>query len=68
MHNVADLDAGDIRFVFNTTPKSDEENHLYEEVKRLGKHCSLVKLGDAARAISLKDKPFWELVIESSAS
>ena len=68
VHNVADLDAGDIRFVFNTTPKSDEENHLYEEVKRLGKHCSLVKLGDAARAISLKDKPFWELVIESSAS
>lgn len=60
VHNVADLDPSDIRFVFNTEAKSSEENYLFNEVKKLGKHCSMIKMGEGARPVPLRDKAFWE--------
>lgn len=60
VHNVADLDPSDIRFVFNTEAKSAEENYLFNEVKKLGKHCSMIKMGEGARPVPLRDKAFWE--------
>lgn len=64
VHNVADLDPSDIRFVFNTVAKSEKENYLYGKVKQLKKHYSLLKMGDSPKAIFLKDKPFWQLIEE----
>ncbi|MEC4177043.1 DUF87 domain-containing protein, partial [Adlercreutzia sp. R7] len=60
VHNVADLDPSDIRFVFNTEAKSPAENYLFNEVKQLAKHCSIVKMGEGAAPISMRDRAFWE--------
>lgn len=60
VHNVADLDPADIRFVFNTESKGSEEARLFSEVKKLKKHCSIVKMGDSNRPITMRDKAFFE--------
>lgn len=62
VHSVADLDPTDIRFVFNTDARSEDENYLFNEVKKLGKHCSIVKLGDALKPTPMRDLAFWELL------
>lgn len=60
IHNVADLTNKDIRYIFNTKNKSEEE-YIFSKIKRLQKHRSLVKMGDSDNPISIKDKAFWEL-------
>lgn len=61
IHNVADLSNKDVRYIFNTQSKQEDEN-LFSKIKSLNKHYSLVKMGDSDRAMFMKDRAFWELV------
>lgn len=47
-------------FVFNTQPKSKEEQKLLNDIKRLQKHKSIVKIGTEKPAYT-EDLPFWKL-------
>ncbi|CAH0437306.1 Conserved hypothetical protein [Clostridium neonatale] len=60
VHNVADLNNKDVKYIFNTQSKSEEEN-IYSKIKSLNKHYSIVKMGDSDRAVFMKDRAFWEL-------
>lgn len=60
IHNVADLNQKDVKYIFNTQNKQEEEV-LYNKIKSLTKHHSLVKMGDSSIPIHIKDKAFWEL-------
>ena len=60
MHNVADLNTKDVKYIFNTHTKQ-QEDELYNKIKSLEKHYSLVKMGDSDRALHVRDKAFWEL-------
>ena len=64
VHNVADLKNTDIRFVFNTEANSTLENKLFNDVKKLQKHHSIVKIGNKQTPIYIKDKAFWQLYNE----
>lgn len=61
IHNVADLSTKDVKYIFNTKSKNDEEN-LFYKIKSLNKHHSLVKMGGNDRPIYMKDMAFWELI------
>lgn len=61
VHNVADLKTSDIDFVFNTEAKSFEEQKLFQDIKKLTKHHSIVKIG-TERPKYIEDLPFWQLV------
>ncbi|MBM6859978.1 DUF87 domain-containing protein, partial [Clostridium saudiense] len=60
VHNVADLSNKDVKYIFNTQSKQEEET-LFTKIKSLTKHHSLVKMGDSSIPIHMKDKAFWEL-------
>lgn len=60
VHNVADLKASDVEFVFKTEAKSAESQQLYNDIKGLQKHHSIIKIGNE-KPIYVKDKAFWEL-------
>ena len=64
VHNVSDLKNTDIRFVFNTEPNSTLENKLFNDVKKLQKHHSIVKIGNKQEPLYIKDKAFWQLYNE----
>lgn len=64
VHNVSDLDPSDIRFVFNTVAKSDEENYYFNQVRKLSKHCSLVKMGENSKPVPMRDLAFFELAVD----
>lgn len=61
VHNVADLSNKDVRYIFNTQTKKEEEI-LFNKIKSLNKHYSLVKMGDSDRALYMRDRAFWELI------
>ena len=61
VHNVADFKASDVDFVFNTEPKSDKEQRLFKDIKKLKKHNSIAKIG-TSEPIYLEDLPFWKLI------
>ncbi len=61
VHNVADLSNKDVRFIFNTKAKQEEEV-IYNKIKSLEKHHSLVKFGNEDKPIYVRDKAFWELM------
>lgn len=61
VHNVADLKQADVDFVFNAQPKSKEEQKLFNDIKRLQKHNSIVKIG-TEKPVYIEDLPFWKLV------
>ena len=60
VHNVSDLKNGDVDFVFNTEPKSKDSYALFNQIKALKIHHSIVKIG-TSKPIYLHDKAFWEL-------
>lgn len=60
IHNVADLGMKDIKYIFNTQSKAEEE-YLFNQIKNLSKHYSVVKMGDSSNAVTIRDKAFWEL-------
>ena len=61
VHNVADLSNKDVKYIFNTQTKADDES-VFSKIKTLEKHHSLIKLADYNRPIHLRDKAFWELI------
>ena len=63
IHNVADLSNKDVRYIFNTQSKQEDDS-LFSKIKSLNKHYSLVKMGDSDRAVFMKDRAFWELTSE----
>lgn len=60
IHNVSDLNNKDVRYIFNTQSKSEEDS-IYNKIKSLAKHESLVKIPKENAPIYIKDKAFWEL-------
>lgn len=60
VHNVADLKLSDVEFVFKTESKSVESQNLFNDIKGLQKHHSIIKIG-TARPRYVVDKAFWEL-------
>ena len=61
VHNVAEINPKDAKYIFNAQGKSDQEM-ICNKIKSLSKHYSLVKMGDSDRAIFMKDRAFWELI------
>lgn len=61
VHNVADLNAKDVRYIFNTEGKAAEDS-IYSMIKQLKKHYSLVKLPNENKPLYCKDKAFWQLI------
>lgn len=60
VHNVADLKISDVEFVFKTEAKSAETETLFNDIKGLQIHHSIVKIG-TDRPRYIVDKAFWEL-------
>lgn len=60
VHNVAEINSKDAKYIFNAQAKSDQEI-ICNKIKSLSKHYSLVKMGDSDRPIFMKDRAFWEL-------
>lgn len=58
VHKVSDLSMKDIKFIYNTTSKTQEEE-LFAKIKSLEKHKSLVKLGNIEDVIYMEDNAFW---------
>lgn len=63
VHNVADLKAADVDFVFKTESKSTESQTLYNDIKALKKHHSIVKIS-TKKPQYIQDKAFWQLYSE----
>ena len=63
VHNVSDLKSSDVDFVFNTEAKSSESATLFNRIKSLKIHHSIIKIG-TNKPIYLQDKAFWELYKE----
>ena len=61
VHNVAEINPKDAKYIFNAQAKVDQEN-ICNKIKSLNKHYSLVKMGDSDRPIFMKDRAFWELI------
>lgn len=60
VHNVADLKQSDVEFVFKTESKSPETQSMFNDIKGLQKHHSIVKTG-TSKPCYIRDKAFWEL-------
>ncbi len=63
VHNVSDLKNNDVDFVFKTEAKSNESITLYNRIKGLNIHHSIIKIG-TNKPVYLHDKAFWELYDE----
>lgn len=59
VHSVAEMSTKEIRMVFSTQSKAEEEN-IMNRIKSLEKHYSIVKSG-SEHPVWMKDKAFWEL-------
>ncbi|MCZ8519867.1 DNA phosphorothioation-dependent restriction protein DptH [Paenibacillus caseinilyticus] len=59
VHNIAEMSAKEIRMIFNTQSKAEEEN-IMNRIKSLQKHYSIVKAG-TGQPIWMRDRAFWEL-------
>lgn len=63
VHNVTDLKRSEIDYILRTNSKSSENNKLFNYIRKLEKHYSIVKVGNE-RPINMRDKAFWELYQE----
>ena len=61
VHNVAEINPKDAKYIFNSQAKSDQEV-ICNKIKSLSKHHSLIKMGDSDRPIFMRDRAFWELI------
>ena len=61
VHNVAEINSKDAKYIFNAQAKGDQEA-ICNKIKSLSKHYSLVKMRDSDRPIFMKDMAFWELI------
>lgn len=60
VHNVADLKTSDVDFVFKTESKSSDSQMLFNDIKKLQKHHSIVKIS-SEKPKYIKDRAFWQL-------
>ncbi|GAB6100178.1 hypothetical protein JCM16358_20570 [Halanaerocella petrolearia] len=60
VHNVSDIKKNDVKFIFNTQSKGEEEN-IITKIKQLEKHYSIVHLGKEKHPIHINDLAFWQL-------
>lgn len=60
VHNVSDLKKSDIEYIFKLQQKTNKSQILYNAIKGLDKHCSVVKIGNDDPVI-IRDHSFWEL-------
>ena len=60
VHNVADLKSSDVEFVFKVEPKSTESQTLFNDIKSLKKHHSIIKISNFQPKY-VEDRAFWEL-------
>lgn len=63
VHNVSDLKSNDVDYVFKTEPKGKESKRIFNDIKSLKIHHSIIKMG-TNKPIYAKDKAFWELCKE----
>ena len=63
VHKVTDLTPKNIKNLFNTSSKS-EEDELISTIQQLNMSYSIVKMGNASTALPVKDKPFWKIIEE----
>ena len=61
VHNVADLKQSDVDFVFRTQPGSAAGRDLYNEIRQLKEHHSIVKIG-TEKPVAIQNMPFWKLI------
>lgn len=62
VHNVADLSAKDVKKIFNTQTKTDEDR-IYRDIKNLQKHQSLVKFTSVQNPEYITDLPFYKIIL-----
>ncbi len=60
VHKVPDMTGKDVKFIFNTQSKSEEDN-VINRIKKLEKHHSIVALSNESKPLHIRDKAFWEL-------
>lgn len=63
VHNVADLKRNEVDYIFRTESKSEESTKLFNDIGRLDKHYSIVKIGND-KPVYMLDKAFWQLYKE----
>lgn len=63
VHKVTDLTPKNIKNLFNTSSKS-EEDELITTIQQLNMSHSIVKMGNASTALHVQDKPFWKIIEE----
>lgn len=63
VHNVADLKTSDVDFVFKSESKSLESQRIFNDIKQLKKHYSIVKIS-SEKPKYIRDRAFWELYNE----
>lgn len=67
VHNVSDLKRSDIDFMFKSSADPEVSEQLYQDIKAIGKHQSIVKAGNAA-ATAVQDMPFWQIAGDEKQS
>lgn len=63
VHKVTDLTPKNIKNLFNTSSKS-EEDELISTIQQLNMSYSIVKMGNTSTALHIQDKPFWKIIEE----
>ena len=63
VHNVADLKPSDVDFVFRTQQNSAREKELYNEIRQLKEHHSIVKIA-TEEPVMICNMPFYRLIGE----
>ena len=67
VHNVSDLKRSDVDFVFKTSSDPATAEMLYQGIKSIGKHQSVIKAGNAA-PVTVQDTPFWQIAEDTAES
>lgn len=65
VHKVTDLTSKNLKNLFNTTSKS-EEDELITTIQQLNMSYSVVKMGNTSAPLYIQDKPFWKFVEEGT--
>jgi len=61
VHNVSNFNRKDVEYVFKLENKSDKLQEVYESIKKLEKHHSIVKIGKEKES-TIEDLAFWKLL------
>lgn len=67
VHKVTDLTSKNLKNLFNTTSKS-EEDELIAAIQQLSMSYSVVKMGNTSVPSHIQDKPFWKFMEEKPAN